>query len=273
MTNNNLPMTLVEYFWKASQQIVMLTPNKAPNPDIEGWGSGFLLLYKGHRFLVTCDHNVHMEDDYSEGERKGIDYGVGIICNYSDPDNPLSMGLITVSGFIFYDTFDIDMPELTELKDVTFAELKNDFMLPILTNRLCGYDGSIWVHEGEPKLFINADHTADLDISKEYVITGCIRNKISGIVMNRTTTFRERITYAGTQRFGLSVLENPSNVILSDWKGLSGSPVFNEDGNLVGMLNEVVAGKQSLYVTPIKSILKLIDYYLAVDECSTNSDK
>ena len=45
MTNNNLPMTLVEYFWKASQQIVMLTPNKAPNPDIEGWGSGFLLLY------------------------------------------------------------------------------------------------------------------------------------------------------------------------------------------------------------------------------------
>lgn len=83
MTNNNLPMTLVEYFWKASQQIVMLTPNKAPNPDIEGWGSGFLLLYKGHRFLVTCDHNVHMEDDYSEGERKGIDYGVGIICNYS----------------------------------------------------------------------------------------------------------------------------------------------------------------------------------------------
>ena len=64
----------------------------------------------------------------SEGERKGIDYGVGIICNYSDPDNPLSMGPLTVSGFIYYDTFDIDMPELTELKDVTFAELKNDFL-------------------------------------------------------------------------------------------------------------------------------------------------
>lgn len=48
MINNNLPMTLAEYFWKASQQIVMLTPNKALNPDIEGWGSGFLLLYKGH---------------------------------------------------------------------------------------------------------------------------------------------------------------------------------------------------------------------------------
>ena len=46
-------MTLVEYFWKASQQIVMLTPNKAPNPDIEGWGSGFLLLYKGHRFFYS----------------------------------------------------------------------------------------------------------------------------------------------------------------------------------------------------------------------------
>ena len=73
MTNNNLPMTLVEYFWKASQQIVMLTPNKAPNPDIEGWGSGFCVLYKGQRFLVTCDDNGHMEDDYSEGERKGID--------------------------------------------------------------------------------------------------------------------------------------------------------------------------------------------------------
>ena len=130
-----------------------------------------------------------MEDDYSKGKRKGIDYGVSIIYNYSDPDNPLSMGLITVPGFIYYDAFDIDMPEL---KDVAFVELKNDFMLPILTNRLYGYDNSIWVHEGEPKLFINADYTADSDISKEYVITGCIRNKIDGIVMNRTTTFREK---------------------------------------------------------------------------------
>ena len=67
-------------------------------------------------------------------------------------------------------------------------------------------------------------------------------------------------------------MENPSNVILSDWEeGLSGSPVFNKDGNLVGILNEVVDGKQ--YVTPIKSILKMSDYYLAVEECSTNRDK
>lgn len=32
----------MEYFWRASQQIVMLTPNEpAEKADIEGWGSGF----------------------------------------------------------------------------------------------------------------------------------------------------------------------------------------------------------------------------------------
>ena len=54
-------MTLMEYFWKASHQIVMLTPNKPFNEaDIEGWGSGFILEYKGRQFFITCDHNLHI---------------------------------------------------------------------------------------------------------------------------------------------------------------------------------------------------------------------
>ena len=262
-------MTMMEYFWRASQQIVMLTPNEpAEKADIEGWGSGFFLQYRKRTFFVTCDHNLHMLDDYANGERTGLDFGVAVITNTTNPNNPLSMGLVTISGFYYFESLDIRLPEIEDLKDVAFAEIKAPFPLPILTNIIVGMDGGVIVEEGLEKIIILEESLAEPAERKDYVMTGCIRNKIvDGIRMDRQTTFRNGIRYKKdkTNLNSQLVFENPTTIIYDDWKGLSGSPFFDENGCLIGMVNEVVDDGFDIYVTPIKAITKLLDYAIMVE--------
>lgn len=261
-------MTLMEYFWKASHQIVMLTPDKPSNEaDIEGWGSGFILEYKGRKFFITCDHNLHMLDDFANGERSEEDFQIAIIANHKDSQNPISTGFVTISGFYYFDCFDLNTPEIMDLKDVAFAQITGSFPLPLLTNQLTDYDGSIIVKAGELKLFIEEDAISEAEEGKDYVVTGCICNKIvDGIRMERRTTFREGIRYTGRTHMGsFIVFENPDIINVEEWEGLSGSPIFDEDGKLVGMVNEVVNGDREIYVTPINHILRFIDYAISIE--------
>lgn len=256
-------MTLLEYFWKTSHQIVILSPGEnIENFDIVGWGSGFILKYKERFFFITCDHNVH-PDDYEHGLRTGIDYNIGIICNCKQPKEMLSMGLITIPGFYYFESIDITHPELVDLTDIAFAEIKFPLPLPIYTNRLYDFDGkTIIVQEGEMKLYINENSIESVNVNDEYVITGCIRNDIyAEIRMDRQNTFRDQIVYTGEKYCNsYLVFENPTQVVYDDWKGLSGSPVFNNKGKLIGMLSRVVEETNHLYVTPIQTILRFIDY-------------
>ena len=266
----------MEYFWKASHQIVMLTPDKPSNEaDIEGWGSGFILEYKGRQFFITCDHNLHMLDDFANGERSGEDFQIAIIANYKDPQNPLSTGFVTIPGFYYFDSIDLKTPEIMDLKDIAFAELKSEMPLPLLTNQLNHYDGSVAVKAGELKLFIKEETMSEAIVGKDYVITGCICNRIvDGIRMERRTIFREGIKYTGRTHMGsFLVFEYPDIINVEEWEGLSGSPIFDEGGKLVGMVNEVVDGGREIYVTPINHILRLIDYTIKSENVNEKMKK
>ena len=84
--------------------------------------------------------------------------------------------------------------------------------------------------------------------------------------MERRTTFRVGIKYTGQIHMGsLMVFEYPDIINVEEWEGLSGSPIFDEEGKLVGMVNEVVDGGREIYVTPINHILRLIDYAISIE--------
>lgn len=261
----------MEYFWRVSQQIVMFTPDKqAVDAEIEGWGSGFILRYKNGYYFVTCDHNVHMldYDDNCTCTRTGIEFGIGLVCNIKGADNPLTTGMITLPDFYYFDSYDMNLPDGIDLVDITFASIPETLPLPIFTNCLCDFDGRIVVAEGLIKFFIDENAIAEVDVSSDYVITGCIHNQIrGGVRMERRAIFREEIKFTGKKYLDTYLIfESPFPIIYNDWKGLSGSPVFNDNGNLVGMLNKVVDGTQMLYVTPIHKILQFIDFSLAAKE-------
>lgn len=260
-------MKLIEYCWKASHQIILSTTYPLEN-CIEGWGSGFILKYNDQYFFITCDHNLHMMDDYGNGKRTGSYFDVEVICNCCAPqNNSLSTGLIKIRGFYYYNKISIQFPELSDLIDVAIAPINLPLPQDILTNLLCDYNGNVLVNAGEKKLCIDAKTSAKASKSEKYVITGCIRNRISGIKMDRNTTVRENICYADKMHSDFYVFKNPILIVYDDWKGLSGSPVFSEHGKIVGMLNEVVDGSYELYVVPICDIIKCIEYSLQTRLC------
>lgn len=126
---------------------------------------------------------------------------------------------------------------------------------------MCDFDGeTIIVQEGEMKLYIDANSIGSANTNDEYVITGCIRNDIyAEIRMDRQNAFRDRIIYTGEKYCNFYLIfKNPTQVVYDDWKGLSGSPVFNSNGKLIGMLYRVVEETNHLYVTPIQTILLIM---------------
>lgn len=133
----------------------MLSPSDVNSSEIEGWGSGFFLKYKGILYFVTCDHNVHLLDDFENGERCGEDYNIAVIANVKGKDEPLSSGFLTLPSFVYYDKYDIDLPEAKDLIDVAFTEVKEPIHIPLLTNMLCDIDGNILVNHGEEKLILS----------------------------------------------------------------------------------------------------------------------
>lgn len=241
----------------------MLSPGDVNSSEIEGWGSGFFLKYKGILYFVTCDHNVHLLDDFENGERCGEDYNIAVIANVKGKDEPLSSGFLTLPSFVYYDKYDIDLPEAKELIDVAFTEVKEPIPIPLLTNMLCDIDGNILVNHGEEKLILS---DAAIDYARaddSYIVTGCIRNKISNSVrMDRCTTFRNDIKFTGRKELGCLIFSVPYTVIYEDWIGLSGSPVFSEEGHIVGMLKEVNDLNNTLHIVAMEDILKFIDYYV-----------
>lgn len=47
---------------------------------------------------------------------------------------------------------------------------------------------------------------------------------------------------------------------------MSGSPVFNNEGKLLGMLLRVEDGGHAVWIKPISEIVKLLDYSLTIEK-------
>lgn len=235
--------------------------------EIEGWGSGFILKYKERIFFITCDHVIHLLDDYANGERANYDFTPYIITNYSKESDEINTCFMPIGRFNYFDKKDFKIPELTDLVDVAFAEMKMTLEAPIWSHALHDYDGKKIVEEKKNKIIIEEDKISEVSKDKTYVLTGSVENQlVDGIRIDRKNKFVQDIKYEGGSHFGYIELKTPEPTSKKEWEGLSGSPVFSEDGKLVGMLNEVVEGENTIHITPIGKITKFIDYVIATED-------
>lgn len=69
--------------------------------------------------------------------------------------------------------------------------------------------------------------------------------------------FHTGLKYTGTI-LDMAVLKYDKPVVVADWKGLSGSPVLNQDGKLIGVACSVDPIANTLHVMPIQKIKPLI---------------
>lgn len=267
-------MTVLELIWKATQQVV-ITKQSDPNTWY-GFGSGFFLRYKKKLFFITARHVVF---DTLDSEKDGnvatdeMEHQIAVVNNVKGDD--LSTATTPISGIYTFDWFKLKTEEQYELTgewistdapDVAISLLKEDFKMPFLTHELVDYDNSLIVSSELPKLIFPEASIGSLDKDGYFIVTGTVQNKIvDGVRLERKNAVHMDLRYSETLKDGDILLSYPAPVYQTEWAGLSGSPVLDATGALVGMLLRASEVSNEVLVKPMAQIIRFLDYVLKVE--------
>jgi S1-C subfamily serine protease len=227
-----------------------------------GFGSGFIVQYDSDKFFVTADHTIHKDDYKGEiEERTWKDYVVSIFNNYTDPNNFISTLITPLDGFYYMEQFHLDKSDnLPRPVDICVCKMKAIHLQnPFLTDQVTFTNGEK-INAGEHKFTIQMECFEEPNNAKKYFVFGKVKTKlIDNILMESQNTFKESLKFETTS--GDFLLFNTQELITDkeDWEGLSGSPVFSEDGKCVGVLSDVLENSKSIWVIPISKVKMLIE--------------
>ena len=147
-----------------------------------------------------------------------------------------------------------------------------NFTFPFLTNEVSFFNGE-FIRAGEQKFFIKEECFCEADENANYFVFGKINTRlIENIRMDWQDTLKESLKFVS--KTGDLLLFNTPEIIMDkkDWEGLSGSPVFNEDGECVGVLCDVLENSRSIWVMPISKVKMLIDIIVLQENLGLNNE-
>jgi len=254
---------ITEFFEHIRYQIVSSPANgTAVLPT--GVGSGFILDYKGESFFVTADHVVNTHDN---GIRK-IDRNAFIQTNNigQDENGHYYAELVTMGGIVFCSHLKVDMNtgNVTELPlfDGAFL-MMNDFQKKAnyITNE-CNLNGA-QVAAGEKKMHLDSNCICVANKDDDYFVFGRVHHKYIKGANAQVFMCSDFISHDGLKYVrddgNYYVLKYQKPVVVVDWKGLSGSPVINHDGGLIGIACAVSSTTEEVWVKKIQCMLPLFD--------------
>lgn len=262
-------ISLLEYIWRNCYQIVAWENEHDNFPDV--FGCGFMLKDDTDYIFVTADHVVHYKD-YEEGNRTSQDYHYALVNNQNGKD--LSTAMTTIYGFNSIESYDfnqylsgkenIDVALIPDLKDFSFSRIGDSFPIPFYTHEL-NIDKTIIVPQGKEKLYLKSDSFTQPSKDRKYIILGVVKNKLDGIKWQRCNIIYCNLSYI-EEKDGMYRFRNPTPIKSEDWKGLSGSPFFDENGKLIGMLVRAADIDNSVWVIPILTIMGFINRIKEIDK-------
>lgn len=260
MVQSIQPNSLLEVLVKTNYQTVTTAMG---NQDYEKYichGSGFIVQYKDTKFFVTADHVLHPDDYDSEIRiRIGLDYTVSIYNNVRPDTGEIATVCTPLGGFYYMEGFNLVKPdELPDLIDVTVCIMKEiNFQYPFLTDEKEFQDKD--TGRGQRKFILAEANFAEPDANNSYFIYGKIRTQLKGVMLYRENTLKENLKYV--YKSDDYFLLNTPDIIsdISEWAGLSGSPVFDNQGKCIGVLCSVSPGSNSIWVMPLEKVKLLMD--------------
>lgn len=287
---------LEAYAFLSTLQVVVFEDSEFRN--INNFGSGFFLRHKGRLFFVTADHVIHYGDFHENetGQRSKVECYPYIITNFKEQDGAMS-AFIPLGGIYDYTEYtldedtihnpdkfssvsskivnqDIDINDeslpvgvtIPTFVDIAVCEVNEPLQRPILSKEVRVSDDEILVPADTIKLWLSSDHIAEFNKDDFYLVVGSICSE-----GDKQYIYQAPIKHIDMrfEKFGLygeaylRVWEYPD---IKCWEGLSGSPVFNYNWELVGML---VSGPKCApafaTVIPINQIIRTIDNNVTVE--------
>ena len=259
------------------------------------FGSAFILKHKGYSFLVTADHVVHLDDfavTNSTGQRLGVDYIPQIITNNVDFSQLATIN-IPIRGFYYLDEFKLDkecvlnkdktnyvlkkivegnididdetLPidvRIPNFPDIAVHKIIRDFEVQPISLEVV-YDNEIIIESGTPKKYLMSSYVTNFISDKKYIVAGTVKNEIvDNIRLKRLNIIHGNLAFKEYDTSGYATLEIQDSFDIDYWSGLSGAPVFSEEGLLAGMLIRGPKECPNVMAVPISKIIKFIDTIL-----------
>lgn len=253
---------LIEHFEHIRYQIVgFKIGTMSPLPT--SVGSGFILEHKGEYIFVTADHVANTHDNGVRLLNKNICIQTNR-CK-QDANGIWNVELVPLGGITFMSSYKVDiekgMVSEQPLFDAAFVVLKGTAKnASYVTLEINLNDAH--VNCGDAKARITSDHIIEAKAEDAYSVFGRVQFKLekSGDqnILLSTPIFHTNLKYIGDQE-DYYVLKYDKPVIVDEWKGLSGSPVINKDGELIGIACSVDDIQNLIFVKKMKRVLTLID--------------
>lgn len=275
-------MDLRELLVKSRFQVVV-RPQETTLGLPSGVGSGFMLNYRGRVFFITADHVVHVDDYQRTPFRHGKDYDAYILNNVirnNHEGNPETMETC-LGGLYYFDEGSVDCGGLANFApvDVAFRELTAEQVgYPYLTPEVNFADG-FRVPAGSQKIVFSEDVITDPSDNDMYFVLGKVKfsfiqpDDAAYSVLNYEITLKEGLHYVATNGdfYKLST-EEQKPPRYEEWGGLSGSPVLNGEGQIIGVLCSISTIDNHVFVMNIRKVLQLIDYTIQVNHLEQGNE-
>ena len=271
MTENK-PMSTIEYLWRVSQQLIVAKDKEMK--QICGFGSGFFIYHKDNLFFVTADHVLHGED-FEKGERISKEDKLFVANNVKGEG--LTSAYTPLGEFYFFDKYNFEdlikgknveeaAQSIPEMQDYTFCLRENKFECPFFTHALLDYDGGVIVSDKLEKLIISSRAITDYNTNDYYIVGGCVKYKIvDGVRIDRMNAIHQDMRYKRFEE-NYIILQSPEDVKYEFWAGLSGSPVLNQQGLLLGIIVRVCEDTNEIVVVPIREVIGRMNYVLELQK-------
>lgn len=253
---------LIEYFEHVRYQVAgFKNGEKLAFPTFSG--SGFMLLHRGYTVFVTAGHVASTFNNGVIVNDRVITLQTNTIISNPLTHVPEGCILVTLSRLTTTSVFKVDTntgslsgekPYEVAVKVIN-KKRKNAPFVTQEVNLLGAH-----VPYGEPKMALSSNDIVVANPSDTYSVYGRVKLffENNSNVLQSTIVFHTalRLLYETDDMY---VLQYGSPVLLSEWKGLSGSPVLNQDGKLIGMACSVDPFTNTLSVMKMRRIIPLIE--------------
>lgn len=274
-------MGTIEFLLGTRLQLIACTSGTQLK-DVVGFGSGFMLSYKGYNFLITAAHvaepnwnekNVHPRLDSN-------DIAIATTLSEINESGIKQTVYIPVGGFEFVEQLHIDLNSLSQ-GEITF----NGTPEPIdVTYTIVKDRPGVFHFNLEPKdsvsendsrkceyLVISENAIYPVDEYDHYFVYGRIKferriDEDGSPYWYSEDRFHVDMTYRTTINGNILVFEtaNDDEVVYEEWAGISGAPILNQEGGLVGIACSVLDGTHTMFGLDINFVLKFLD--IAIDQ-------
>lgn len=237
-----------------------------------GFGSGFFADYRDRHFFISVAHVTEKGDldnyletnIYDKDQRAWIWKKIGGFCYFSLIDG---IGVTAPEDLI-----QLLENEDSQRLDICFAEVKPDikFIQPAM-------DFMAFQVPKAEKITLDLNCTAFPDGNERYGFYGKVRHDPGPRVLKSQPTLKHSLDFHRADDDFYIFLAPEIIVDEYDYKGCSGAPVLDSQGQLVGVASAVRPNTKMIYAFSIQKCKELIDYALQMgmfnkDQSSSSSE-